>query len=126
MSEEKMGRLKIADEVIAVTAATAAYSVEGVAFLGAGLTENISINLRFSAHPKGIKLTRTEDDALVIDIFVNVFYGYKIPEVAWNIQERVKAEVEKITDEKTKAINIHVQGVTLAEGNMEDEGERLK
>ena len=125
MSEEKMGSIKVADEVIALTAAAAASGVEGVAFLGAGLTENISINLRISAHPKGIRLIRVKDE-LLIDIFVNVLYGYKIPEVAWNIQERVKAEVEKIADEKTKAINIHVQGVTLAEGNMEKEGERLK
>ena len=125
MSEEKAGGGKLLDEAIALTAASAAFSVEGVAFLGAGLTENISINLRFSTHPRGIKIIRTENE-IVIDIFVNVFYGYKIPEVAWNIQERVKTEVEKITDDKIKGINIHIQGVSLAEENTEDEGERLK
>ena len=112
MSEENLGSVKISDEVIAMTAAVAAASVEGVASLGAGLTENISINLRISAHPKGIKIVHTEEE-LIIDIYVNIYYGYKIPEVAWNIQESVKSEVEKITDEKTAAINIHVQGVTL-------------
>lgn len=109
---EKLGNVRISDEIIATAAAVAASRVEGVASLGAGLTENLSINLRLTAHPKGIRIARTEEE-LMIDIYVNVFYGCKIPEVAWNIQEQVKDEVERLTGQKTTAININVQGVTL-------------
>ena len=35
----------------------------------------------------------------------------KIPEVAWDIQENVKKEVEAMTEAVVKAVNIHVQGV---------------
>ena len=48
-----------------------------------------------------------------VDIFVNVFYGCNIPEVSWNIQERVKDALEA-AGAKADHINIHIEGVDLS------------
>ena len=45
MSEDNNGIVKVADEVIAVTAAMAAARVEGVASLVGGITDNITKNI---------------------------------------------------------------------------------
>lgn len=113
--EEKLGAVKISDDVIAICVINAALSTKGVAGLSGGLTDTISRNI-LGKDPlkKGIKLSK-EDDEIIIDIYVVVNYGVKIPEVAWNIQKNVKREVESMFDIISKTINIHVQGVHFAE-----------
>lgn len=110
-AEEKLGTVKIADEVIAVCTLNATSKTKGVAGLGGVFTDNISKNI-FGKEPlyKGIKVNQSEE-GISIDIYVIVEYGVKIPEVAWDIQENVKKEVEAMTDAVVKAVNIHVQGV---------------
>ena len=46
-----------------------------------------------------------------IDISINIFYGFNIPEISWNLQERVKKMLFEKTNIEPQHINIHVQGV---------------
>lgn len=110
-SEEKIGILKISDDVIAVCAMNATIRTPGVADLSGGFSDNFSKNI-LGKEPlyRGIKIAQG-DEGIVIDIYVIVVYGVKIPAVAWDIQENVKKEVEMMTDAVVKAVNIHVQGV---------------
>ena len=110
-TEEKLGALKISDDVIAMCAMNAATKTQGVAALSGGFSDNFSKNI-FGKEPlyKGIKVGQG-DDGITIDIYIIVEYGVKIPAVAWDIQENVKKEVESMTDAVVKAVNIHVQGV---------------
>lgn len=114
-AEEKLGTLKISDDVIAVCTMNAALKTKGVARLSGGFSDNFSKNI-LGKEPlyKGIKISQN-DDGINIDVYVIVEYGVKIPEVAWNIQENVKKEVEHITEAIVKAVNIHVQGVHFAD-----------
>jgi len=121
-SDEKIGTIKIADEVIIVCAANAALQINGVAELNHIFSDNFSKNV-FSKGPqyKGVKVSQN-DDGIAIDIHVVVDYGTKIPAVAWDIQESVKKEVENMTAIPVKAVNIHVQGVRMkGEGASKDE-----
>ncbi|MBE6033913.1 Asp23/Gls24 family envelope stress response protein [Aminipila sp.] len=119
--EEKLGAVKISDDVVAICVVNAALSTKGVAGLSGGLTDTISRNL-LGKEPlkKGIKLSK-EDDTVVIDIYVIVNYGVKIPEVAWNIQKNVKKEIERMVDIPIKTINIHVQGVHFADKEKQED-----
>ena len=115
-AEEKLGTLKISDGVVAVCTMNAALKTRGVAGLSGVFTDNISKNL-FGKDPlhKGIKVSQGED-GIGIDIYIVVEYGVKIPEVAWDVQENVKKEVEAMTEAAVKAVNIHVQGVHFTDG----------
>ncbi len=110
-SEEKLGTLKISDDVIAICTMNATTKTKGVAGLSAAFSDNITKNI-FGKDPlhKGIKVNQS-DEGIIIDINIIVNYGVKIPEVAWDIQENVKREVEAMTEAVVKAVNIHVQGV---------------
>src|SRR5699024_8861049 len=62
---------------------------------------------------KGVRVSRDQNGDPVIDIFVVVHYGSKIPQLAWDIQTAVRENVQAIAGEKVTEVNIHVQGVTL-------------
>ena len=113
--EEKIGTVKIADEVIAVCVLRATLKTSGVHALSGGLTDNIAKNFlgKDSAY-KGIKISQS-DEGILIDVSVIVNYGVKIPAVAWDIQENVKDEVENIVDMNVLGVNIHVTGVFTEE-----------
>lgn len=114
-SEEKYGLIKISDEVLAVCVLNSTLKTEGIYGLSGGLTDSLSKNL-LGKDPvyKGIKINQN-DDSVVIDISVIVNYGVKIPDVAWNVQENVKKEIEEIVGLSVDAVNIHVAGVHLTE-----------
>lgn len=114
-NEEKYGAVKISDEVIAVCVLNSTLKTKGVYGLSGGLTDSLSKNL-LGKDPlyKGIKINQNEG-GVTIDISVVVDYGIKIPDVAWNIQENVKKEVEDIIEITVDAVNIHVTGVHFKE-----------
>ena len=48
---------------------------------------------------------------LDIDISIIIYYGFNIPEISWDRQERVKRTLYENTNLEPQHINIHVQGV---------------
>lgn len=109
--------IKIADDVVAVIAGVAVSEVPGVysmagGFAG-GITEVLSGKKNMS---KGIKV-EVGDKETKIDVNIIVEYGTRIPDVAFEIQNRVKKAVETMTGLKVIEVNVHVQGV-----NTETEG----
>ena len=59
---------------------------------------------------KGIKVD-IEEEKVKIDVNIIVEYGSRIPDVAFEIQNRVKKSVEGMTGLKVEEVNVHVQGV---------------
>jgi uncharacterized alkaline shock family protein YloU len=120
--EEKLGTIKISDDVIAHCTLVATLKTPGVVGFSPVFSDNFSKNF-FSKEPvsKGIKVSQN-DDGISIDIYVIMEFGVKIPVVAWDIQENVQKQVEDMTDTNVKAVNIHVQGVQMkGEGNADKE-----
>ncbi|MBQ7410768.1 MAG: Asp23/Gls24 family envelope stress response protein [Clostridia bacterium] len=103
--------IKIANEAVATYAGIAVSEVSGVYGMAggfaSGITETFSGKKNFS---KGIKVEVGEKDAK-IDVSIIVEYGARIPEVAFEIQTRVKKAVENMTGLKVLEVNVHVQGV---------------
>ncbi|HHV60447.1 MAG TPA: Asp23/Gls24 family envelope stress response protein [Clostridiaceae bacterium] len=118
MEEEKQnvvtdkGMIKISDEVVAITAGIAAMDVPGVAGMSGGIAGGIAEMLGRKNLSKGVKVEVGEKEA-VIDLYIIVEYGCRIPDVAWEIQEKVKESVERMTGLNVIEVNIHVQGVNI-------------
>ncbi len=103
--------IRIADDVVAVIAGVAVSEIPGVygmagSFAG-GITEVLSGKKNLS---KGIKVEVGEKDTK-IDVNIIVEYGTRIPDIAYEIQNRVKKAVENMTGLKVLEVNVHVQGV---------------
>lgn len=107
-----IGTIKITDEVVAIIAGIAAMEVPGVTSMSGGIAGGIAEALGRKNLSKGVKVEVGEKEA-AIDLFIIVEYGYRIPEVAWNIQERVKNAVEDMTGLNVVEVNIHIQGVNI-------------
>ena len=120
--------IKISNDVIAVIAGVAASEVPGVATMAGGLTGGITEALKGKKNlAKGIKVEATDSTAK-IDVNIIVEYGSRIPDVAFEIQNRVKKSVESMTGLKVEEVNVHVQGVntemlTNSENNNEENEE---
>ncbi|MGE4282234.1 MAG: Asp23/Gls24 family envelope stress response protein [Clostridia bacterium] len=107
---EEVGNIKIADEVVSIIAAMAATDVKGVAGMSSGIAGGLAEMLGKKNLTKGIKVEIKEKEAF-IDLHIVVEYGCRIPEVAWEIQEKVKKAVETMTGLVVAKVNIHIQGV---------------
>ena len=58
-----------------------------------------------------------------IDVNIIVEYGSRIPDVAFEIQNRAKKAVESMTGLKVEEVNVHVQGVNTDRAKTEIEPE---
>lgn len=104
--------IKIADDVVAVIAGVAVSEVPGVAEMAGGFAGGISEVLSGKKNlAKGIKVEVGEKETK-IDVNIIVEYGVRIPDVAFEIQNRVKKSVETMTGLSVVEVNVHVQGVS--------------
>lgn len=111
VNEENNNKIKIADEVVAIIAGKAVSEIQGVYEMSGGFAGGISEVLSGKKNlSKGIKVVVTEKDAK-IDVNIIVEYGVRIPEIAFEIQTKVKKAVETMTGLKVTEVNVHVQGV---------------
>ncbi len=103
--------IKISDDVVAVIAGVAVTEVAGVAGMAGGFAGGISEVFSGKKNlAKGIKADINEN-SVKIDVNIIVEYGSRIPDVAFEIQNRVKKAVEGMTGLKVEEVNVHVQGV---------------
>ncbi len=117
---ENGSNIKIADDVIAVIAGAAASEVPGVASMAGGFAGGISEVFSGKKNfAKGIKVEAGEKETR-IDVNIIVEYGVRIPDVAFEIQNRVKKAVEGMTGLKVVDVNVHVQGVNTDQNNVEE------
>ena len=112
--------IKIADDVVAVIAGVAVSEVPGVAEMAGGFAGGITEVLSGKKNlAKGIKVEVGEKDTK-IDVNIIVEYGVRIPDVAFEIQNRVKKAVETMTGLNVVEVNVHVQGVNTETKEVEE------
>ena len=108
------GRLKISENVLAAIAANAAKEIKGVAgLLLRPIPENIGIFHKKKVD-KGIRLS-VKDGEAVIDIYVSIYNGVKIPETSEQIQAKVKEAVQNMTGITVSKVNVHISSLVIAE-----------
>mgnify|MGYP000758299124 FL=1 len=120
MSEENMvneevkksGSINISNDVVSIVASLAASSVKGVSGMVSSISGGIAELLGKKNMSKGVKVSVSDKD-VTLDLSIIVEYGAKIPDVAWEIQEKVKSEVEAMTGLTVVAVNVSVEGVNV-------------
>ena len=112
--------IQISNDVIAVISGVAVSEVQGVSSMAGGFAGGISEVLSGKKNlAKGIKVDKDENK-VKIDVNIIVEYGTRIPDVAFEIQNRVKKSVENMTGLKVSEVNVHVQGVNTNMVNKEE------
>lgn len=98
---------------VAQYAAEAALQTEGVAALEHSVTAMFKESFGVEHEGKGVRVQydRENEGFVTITVYPVVFFGTIVPEVAWAIQEHVKADVERFTGLQVEAVNVHVSDI---------------
>lgn len=113
-SEENLGEIKIADEVVAIIAGLAATEVDGVSSMAGNATRELVSKLGMKSLSKGVKVD-VLDGIVTVSLMLNLKYGYNIKETTQKVQEKVKAAIENMTGLEVADVNIRVAGVDMPE-----------
>ncbi|MDR1689755.1 MAG: Asp23/Gls24 family envelope stress response protein [Clostridiales bacterium] len=103
--------IHIADEVVSVIAGAAAMDADGTVVPLSMLGKK--------SYGKGVKVSITDNKA-VIDININVKFGFKIQHVAEEVQKNVKNAVETMTALEVTEVNVFVVGVDFDKKKHDD------
>lgn len=123
IAETNNEEIKIADDVVSIIAGKAVSEISGVAGMVGGFAGGISEVFSGKKNlSKGIKVDVGEKE-VKIDVNIIVEYGARIPDVAFEIQNRVKKAVETMTGLNVSSVNVHVQGVNIPEDKKEEKEE---
>ena len=114
-SEEAIGQVQIADEVVAIIAGLAATEVEGVASMAGNITNELVSKLGMKNLSKGIKVN-VEEGEVTVDVALNIDYGYSVPKTSRKVQEKVKASIENMTGLTVSDVNVTIASVCMEKG----------
>ncbi len=108
-----IGEVKIASDVVAVIAGLAATEVDGVYAMAGNITNELIGKLGKKNLSKGVKV-QMEAGVVHVDMMINVRYGYNIPKVSEQVQDRVSQQIETMTGLRVAEVNVRVAGVNLS------------
>ena len=114
-SDENLGEVQIADEVVAIIAGLAAMEVEGVSSMAGNITNELMSKVGVKGLTKGVKV-EVFNHQVRAELAVLMEYGYNIPATSQKVQERVKNAIENMTGLEVSDVNISIAGVALEEG----------
>ena len=109
----EMGDIKIHENVVASLVRQAALEQEGVSRLaGSALVDDIA-NLVGSRRmqSRAITVELGEDGRVGIEIKLNLIFGYRIPDVALQVQKAVIGTVEETTGMTVTRVNVVIQEI---------------
>lgn len=105
---EKDGTIRISEEVISSIAIKAISEIETVSpatpdfltgiRLGRKTVNGVRVNISYE----------TKVPEIIVDAYVSVRYGLRLPDICWDLQELVKSRIEKAVGFSVKAVNVYV------------------
>ena len=112
IKEDKIGEIRVADDVVSIIAGLAATEVEGVGSMAGNITNEIVAKTGIKNLSKGVHVD-VMDGIVTVDLDLNIKYGYAIPEVSGNVQERVRTAIETMTGLEVGTINVRIASVDM-------------
>ncbi|TKJ31187.1 MAG: Asp23/Gls24 family envelope stress response protein [Chloroflexi bacterium B3_Chlor] len=116
VGERRLGSIEISPVAIASIASQAVLGCYGVVGMA---SRTIRAGLAEKVHPtdtprKGVDVALVED-RIIIDLYVIMEYGVRVSEVAHNIMQSVKFNVEKALGVAVAEVNVYVQGLRISD-----------
>ncbi|MHB8572298.1 MAG: Asp23/Gls24 family envelope stress response protein [Candidatus Dormibacteria bacterium] len=108
------GSVRVADEVIASIAATAAREVEGVAGVDPGAGRQLGRVLHARNLHQGVRVELVDSDTLTLEMYIAVNDGCNIPEAAARVQTRVAEAIDKMLSLAVAHVDVVVSDVVFA------------
>ena len=82
----------------------------GVSGLASSFKSKISSMFSKNKNPS-VRVRFNANGSLSVDVYVRLFYGYSVPDIAYKIQENIKNGISAMIDMRATRVNVHVMGV---------------
>ena len=110
-NEGVMGDIKINHSVVANIVRLAAQNVEGVHSVGGGFVEGITEIFSKKDSERGVRVSENEVGEYVIEVKVNLLFGYELAKVGEAIQKSVAQHVQCMTMKQVDRVDVIIDGV---------------
>lgn len=84
--------------------------ISGVSALASSFKSKIKSMFSNNKNP-GVTLRFNPSGALTVDVYIRIYYGASVPDIAYKIQENIKNGIAAMVDMKAAKVNVHVMGV---------------
>ena len=111
---DRLGTVRVANEVVAWIAALAALEVSGVHAMYQASGQPIDRILRRPVAHRGVKVVMQPDETLQIDVHVVMEAGADLPEMGAEVQRRVARAIEKMLGLDLTEVNVYVNEVVFS------------
>lgn len=108
----KIGQVKIADDVVAIIAGLAATEVEGVASIAGNIPNEMISKIGRKKLSKGVRV-EVLDGSVSVDLALQLEYGYNILDTSKKVQKKVQDAIENMTGLGVEDVNIQIAGVSM-------------
>jgi uncharacterized alkaline shock family protein YloU len=115
------GNIHISDDVMVELAKKTMLGIPHIQLANMGVASKFGIGRKGG---DSIRVSSTEEGKIptaTADVYILVKYGQRIPDVAWDVQEKIKSSLERYTGYTVTAVNVNVQGIYLEEPSITDE-----
>lgn len=115
INKNNKGKVSCNRDILLSIVNLASKEIAGVSSLRENLSSGIK-KLFSNNYTDGVKITNL-DDGVIVDIYLNVWFGYSVNDVAYRVQENVKNGISAMMEIKVNSVNVHVLGVDFKKVN---------
>ena len=111
MSKLQADGMELAPGVIETIVSATVKGVEGVASVGSYVASGFRSVFTDRPSSAGVTVEIDDNDALIVEVHVDAYYGFCLPDVAVEIREAVSTAVSIQIGLKTAAVNVYFDGI---------------
>jgi uncharacterized alkaline shock family protein YloU len=119
-TQNVLGKVEIAPEVIEVIAGIAASEIDGVTAMRGNFAAGVVEKLGKKNHGKGVKVELAEN-SIKVDVYCFMKFGVSIPSVAQKVQDNIRQALKNMTALEIDEVNIHIVGIQFDTSKQETE-----
>lgn len=107
---DEKGNISCNKDILSSIISLATKEISGVACLCDGIFGRLSKFFK-NTEAKGVKIKFDKNASLLIDVYIKIYNGNTVPDIAYKVQENIKNNISSMVDMKTAKVNVHVMGV---------------
>lgn len=107
------GIIQFDHSVYEIIATKTALETKGVAGMSTTFEDNVVSLFGRKNAMEGVKVQALEDGSLQVSLHIVVYYGYRVPDIALRLQERVKTALVDMTEATVNNVDIYVQDIVF-------------
>ena len=91
--------------------------VKGIVVLAVSKVQGVALKKGGKKDKLDFNKISFNGDVITVDVTVDFMYGYNVPDIAFDIQESIKQNVEAVSKYKVSSVDVHFDNVFFSENS---------